>query len=247
MLSLTESTNTLRKIVERTKKQKESLQHISDSESSLGLDCFNLDDGEQKELVKFSGQDSPATASTVDIFQFNQQMVIDSLPVPTNITEPTFNLPNSLFTFSISGVYPTNLLEELVQSSSTPHSQEPQIPMIHKSNQDRSIDFFLRFHRENINEFHHFIYHDYHKFCTTTLMIMVEQSDALRDAVVAFSALIYSIKIDRSARVQAFLYYTLALRQLRIILDQDGMDVEECYMAVATALQLASFDVFTTS
>ena len=241
------STNTLRKIVEQTKKQKENPQHVSDSESTSDLDWFNVDVGIQTGLAKFADQDSPATASTVDLVQFDQQMIIDSPKVPADITEDTFDPPNSLFSFSISGDS-SSFLEELVQSSSsTLHSQELQIPMTLKSNKDHSVHFFLRFHHENVNEFHRFIYHDYHKFCTTTLMAMVEQSGALRDAVAAFSALIYSMKIDRSARVQAFTYYTLALRELRIILDQDTMDIEECHLAVTTALQLASFDAFSTS
>ena len=78
-------------------------------------------------------------------------------------------------------------------------------------------------------------------------MAMIQQPSALRDAVVAFSALIYSMKIDRSARVLAFLYYTSALQQLRVLLDQVTLSVDECHMAIATALQLASFDVFTVS
>ena len=76
---------------------------------------------------------------------------------------------------------------------------------------------------------------------------MVEQSNALCDAVVAFSALVYSMKIDHSARVQAFLYYTSALQQLRVLLDQTIMNVDEYHIAIATALQLASFDVFIIS
>ena len=78
-------------------------------------------------------------------------------------------------------------------------------------------------------------------------MIMIEQPNALRDAVVAFSALVYSMEIDRSARVVAFLYYTSALQQLRVLLDQVTLNIDECHMALATALQLASFDVFTIS
>ena len=74
---------------------------------------------------------------------------------------------------------------------------------------------------------------------------MIEHSDALRNAVVAFSALIYSVKIDRSTRVLAFSYYALALQQLRILLDQITMNVDECHMSMATALQLACFDVIT--
>lgn len=226
-----------RKIVQQSKK--EDPQHVSDSESTLDDGCFNIDDSEQTGLVKFSGEDSSDTASTVDLFQFDQQALIDSV----NLSR--INPSNSLFTFPFSGVYPSTFLDGFAQSSSRPNTQELQIPSTLNSIQDSF--FFLRFHHKNINEFHRFVYHDYHKFCTTTLMVMVEQSGALRDAVVAFSALIYSMEIDRSVRAQAFMYYASALRQLRIILDQDRMDVEECHMAVATALQLASFDVFLTS
>ena len=72
-------------------------------------------------------------------------------------------------------------------------------------------------------------------------MVMIEQSNALRDAVVAFSALIYSMKIDRSARVLAFLYYTSALQQLRVLLDQVTLNVDECHMALATAVTIGFF------
>ena len=78
-------------------------------------------------------------------------------------------------------------------------------------------------------------------------MVMIEQSNALRDAVVAFSALIYSMKIDRSTRVLAFWCYTSAIQQLRVLLNRVTLSVDECHMALATALQLASFDVFTIS
>ena len=146
----------------------------------------------------------------------------------------------------MSGVDSLPLHEGLVQYS-TETSRPIQIPTVLRSTRDYPVQFFLSFHQENINEFHYFCYHDYRKFCTTTLMTMVQQSDALLNAVVAFSALIYSIKIDRSARVQAFSYYALALQQLRILLDQITMNVDEYHMTIATALQLACFDVIALS
>lgn len=87
------------------------------------------------------------------------------------------------------------------------------------------------------------MYFDYRKLCTMTLLAMAEVSDTLRHAVVAFSALIYSMKVDRAAREQAFLYYAIALKQLRSLLDKSPMTVEERHIAIATALQLSAFDV----
>lgn len=74
---------------------------------------------------------------------------------------------------------------------------------------------------------------------------MAQGSDALRHAVVAFSALIYSIKGDRTAREQAFENYELSLQQLRVLLDKAPMTIEERQAATVTALQLATFDVLT--
>jgi len=92
-------------------------------------------------------------------------------------------------------------------------------------------------------ESHYCLYYDYNKFITTTLLAMAEGSIALRHAVVAFSALIYSIKADRIAREQAFEHYELSIQQLRVLLDKAPMTAEERQAATATALELASFDV----
>jgi hypothetical protein len=74
---------------------------------------------------------------------------------------------------------------------------------------------------------------------------MAEESDALRHAIVAFSALIYSMKVDRSAREQAFLYYSMSLQQFRVHLDDYPMTAAENHIAIAIALQLSSFDVYS--
>lgn len=73
---------------------------------------------------------------------------------------------------------------------------------------------------------------------------MAEQSNALEHAVVAFSALIYSINVHQGVRALAFLYYSKALQELRALLDKTDMDLQDCFTAVATALQLSSFDVY---
>jgi len=230
------------KILVGVKETLENRQHSNGSESMLNFDVLNVVDRSQKVVMKVLAQGSSATTSSVNLFRSNQQMLIDPLRTPANGTKYFYNPPSSLIPLSVSGIRPRHFL---VQSSA--NARAIQIPTIPKSIRDRFIQFFLNFHQENINEFHYFCYYDYQKFCTRTLMVMVDQSNALRDAVVAFSALIYSIKIDRSARVQAFLYYTSALKQLRALLDQVTLNVDECHMAIATALQLASFDVFTIS
>ena len=117
------------------------------------------------------------------------------------------------------------------------------IPHAPKSVRSHSVQFFLAFHRETITEAHYFRYYDFHKLCTRILLVMAERSDALRHAVVAFSALIYSMRIDRTAREQAFLYYAMSIQQLRLLLSETALDGEASHIAVATALQLSSFDV----
>ena len=235
------------KVIEGSK-EKEDRSSSRGSEFAENRDVFCVDNGTQKVIVKFPEQDSSPTASSVDPFQLDQQFPICFLRAIADNEESLYSSSNLLVTSFISGVNSFPLHGELVQSSTDTHpARSIQIPTVLRSTRDYRVQFFLSFHQENINEFHYFCYHDYRKFCTTTLMTMVEQSDALRNAVVAFSALIYSVKIDRSARVQAFSYYALALQQLRILLDQITMNVDECHMAIATALQLACFDVITNS
>ena len=65
---------------------------------------------------------------------------------------------------------------------------------------------------------HYFRWHDYPKLCTEIILVMAEHSEALQHAVVAFSALIYSIKVHQGVRVLAFLYYSKAMQELRLLL-----------------------------
>ena len=72
---------------------------------------------------------------------------------------------------------------------------------------------------------------------------MAEQCDALRYAMIAFSAVIYSIaNIDLSARERAFVYYAQSLQKLRLLLGT-GLTGSEHQSAIATVLQLGTFDV----
>ena len=222
----------------------ENRQQSNDSESVLDFDLVDIDDRTQKVIMKFSTQGSSTTTSSIDLFQSDQQMLIDSSRAPV-ITESLYIPPNPILP-SISAIHPSYSYQGIVRSSThTLSARAIQIPTIPKSIRECYTQFFINFHQGNINEFHYFCFYDYHKFCTTTLLVMTEQPNALRDAVVAFSALIYSTKIDRSVKVLAFLYYTSALQKLRVLLDRIPLSVDECHMALATVLQLASFDVIT--
>jgi hypothetical protein len=71
---------------------------------------------------------------------------------------------------------------------------------------------------------------------------MAEHFEPLQLAVVSFSALLYSLKINPDARETAFVFYALALQRLREVLNQP-LNSREIHSVVATALQLSSFDV----
>ena len=73
---------------------------------------------------------------------------------------------------------------------------------------------------------------------------MAERSNALRDSMVAFAALVYSMKLPGAARHVAFVYYASAMRELRKLLNKVPMSIDECQIALATALQLSSLDVY---
>ena len=189
-----------------------------------------------------------------DFSEYKQGSVIDFLPSPSPPVEDVLMTPpTELFfaapflTFSPkSGVNAFNYPPDLPKRNS--ETLSPKTSSIRKAIslpplQSYSVQFFLAFHRETVTEAHYFRWYDYPKLCTKTMLAMAKQSDALRHSIVAFSALIYSCKIRQSAREVAFLYYTMALQELRLLLNKSPMDMEECLTAVATALQLASFDV----
>jgi len=104
---------------------------------------------------------------------------------------------------------------------------------------------YLQFHRERIIAAHYFWHYDYHEFCTKTILQLAENSVTLHHAVVAFSALIYSVKFNYApARDYALAYYHWALKSFQVLLPGIVMGPSEQYVtALATALQLAAFDV----
>lgn len=206
---------------------------------------------EQSSLVRFSsssGAESPSTSTShgndAYSFDFDQQMLIDSLTPPAFMNEPVRNLfdpPIPPLDFTISGLTPTDFSQSLQLRSPTqlsiPRSLSPQ------GTRPLNEAFYLQYHREAISEAHYFRWYDYNKFCTKTIFTMADESQSMRHALIAFSALIYSIKIHHSARVDAFLYYSKALIELHQLLGKSPMELWECQAAIATALQLSSFDV----
>jgi hypothetical protein len=106
-----------------------------------------------------------------------------------------------------------------------------------------SVQFFLNYHHETITEANYFRWQDYPKFCTKLMFAMSEKSDSLRFAMVSFSALVYSNKIQPAVRELAIVYYAKTLQELQLVLYETDMDLEGCFTAVATALQLSLFDV----
>src|SRR5947207_410363 len=120
------------------------------------------------------------------------------------------------------------------------------IPRSPKSNRHYLVDYFFKFHLEVISSAHYFMYFDYIQLCKCWLPAMAVPSIALQYAVVAFSALVHSMKFFSTARSFAFFYYGKALKELNRLLD-GPLSAEDCNVAIATALQLSSFDVSAQS
>ena len=230
---------------------------LSDSESSLNLELSDdeYDDGSQpKVLVRFASASSNESVSSdyasdyLNSLQFDQQSSIDPCGVSIDCAEPLsplFDPSSQAYTLSIPEAGPTIYGEGLI-TMSTPRSlssKTSRIPRPLRYGRNPQVQMFLAFHRTTVTESHYFLYFDYRKLCTHTLLAMAEESEALRNSVVAFSALIYSIKVDPSARQQALSFYAVALKELRDLLDRLPLNSGECHAAIATALQLASFDV----
>jgi hypothetical protein len=116
------------------------------------------------------------------------------------------------------------------------------IPRSPESNRHHLVDFFLKYHLEVISPGHYFLYYDYIELCKCWLPAMAATSLALRHALVAFSALVYSYKGAGMARQVAFFYYAMALKEMRQFLEGSSIP-EECNVAIAAALQLSSFEV----
>jgi hypothetical protein len=125
----------------------------------------------------------------------------------------------------------------------TPMSFETTlIPRSPSSTRHPTTEFYLAYHRQCINGYYYYSYYDYGQLFTKGLLAMAEQSNALYFGLIAFSALIYALRIDPTARHAAYGFYTLTVQELRLLLDQP-MDRVECQIATVCAMQLSSFDV----
>ena len=190
---------------------------------------------------------SSDTQDQFSMLQLDQQMVIDSLTPPSCPVEPFFTPPVTYVFSTISGLSPTRYSQSL-QIGSPSQPVFTSVPCFARMNSPQSsrpqaVQFFLNYHHHTITEAHYFRWHDLPKFFTRLIFSLAEESSALRHSLVAFSALIYSIKVHQGVRVLAFMYYAKALQELRLLLNETSMTLTECYVAVATALQLSSFDV----
>jgi hypothetical protein len=216
----------------------------TESTATISESC----DSTNSELVKFSSpsrkeSSSGAQNEPFDPTQIDEKMVIESLISPPYPIEPLFT-PVALI---MSGLTPTTYSQAL-QSQHAPLSITESMLCIPQSisphgTRSQPVQFFLQYHQETITEAHYLRWYDYSKLCTVIIFTLAETADALQHAMVAFSTLIYSIKVNHRAREMAFLYYSVALRQLRLLLDKPTLDMADCFAAVATALQLSSFDV----
>jgi hypothetical protein len=107
------------------------------------------------------------------------------------------------------------------------------------------LEFYIRYHEEKIFYVHYFLFHDHPLFFKNDLHAIARSFTPLSYAVAAFSALILSVKVKGAGhRETAFWYYSLALRELRELLEAAPSSLQSDFFGmVCTVLQLASFDV----
>lgn len=173
---------------------------------------------------------------------FNDWYFDDPFPPALRPISPHFSLP--VFQFAIPGEHGLAVQNTQLSCTSSWAStlmclRPPPMPV-----RAPTEAFFLQYHRETITANHYFCYYDYKQRFTHMLFSMAEQCDALRFAMIAFSAVIYSIaNLDVSARERAFVYYAKSLQGLQGLLEQFPTGYEEHQAAIATVLQLGTFDV----
>ena len=225
----------------------------------------DFDDFEEEEasnssaIVKFSSALSPhSSTDSSDAFEslhLDEQMVIDSL-APPPFVEPLFS-PSPIVLATVPGVSPATYCQtlqppllplfDLSTKTLDLSISDPGLSILRPSSRFFSVGPLMKYHQQNISYAHYFRYFDYPKLYSETILAMAQQSDALLHAVAAFSALIWSIKTDPSYREPAFWLYSGACVELKRVISNPKMDSTDCHFAVATALQLASFDVGSIS
>ena len=219
----------------------------ANSSQPIGLDEEIETIRDRSFVVRFSSSssnDSPeAEPDPFANIEVDQRMLLDSLS-PVDTAES--GIKPSYLDFSISGMSPSTFCEDILTQMSSRDGSDTlaiRIPRPPKSTRKQPNQFFLAFHRETVSYAHYFLFHDHQQLCNKSLYMVSEQFNPLRHAMVAFSALIYSMQINPSARTQAFLYYAVTLQELQKVLDRLPDSVAEYQGILATALQLSTFDV----
>lgn len=173
---------------------------------------FELD--ERKSVVKFA---SAVTLETLDIL---------TRDTPDAPMAPRFSLHPD---YPGSSAGPWDVFEpEGFEALVVPRPVSPH--------QCKAVRFFLNFHRETITSAHDFRWYDYPRLHTELIFAMGEESDALQYAICAFSALVYSVRVQQPIKELAFAFYAKALQQLR-------RSIDSSLVAVATSLELCAFEV----
>lgn len=223
--------------------RRQSLSSESSQEQQQSPES-NQDSPDKQSIGNGNRISSPETdpAEQFMNLDYDEQMVLGCLgPEPS----PDASASISFGTFSIIGPDPQSYSRQLRNSQSNETIQaKPGRQLSPAASRIQSTLFFLDYYRKVVREYHYFLYHDHQKLSTETLLAMAEQSSALKNSMVAFAALVYSMRIPGAARHIAFVYYAIALKELRQQLDEYPMSIEQCQRAVATALQLSSIDVY---
>jgi hypothetical protein len=204
--------------------------------------------------VAVTTDSSPDSVSDEEAAQilFQKDVVLSTSPTELEPFSNRFYDGNSTFPLLSEAVHPFSpdfqfpVFEfEPVDAPWSPPPSFPELMRIRSPMPFRTPveTYFLQYHRETITACHYFCYYDYKQRFSNMLFSMAEQSDALRYAMIAFSAVIYSIvNVDLSARERAFVYYAQSLQRLRLLLEE-GPTGHEHQSAIATVLQLGTFDV----
>lgn len=201
-------------------------------------------------MVAFSSALAPASSSHNGHFlewNLDRQTMSDPAVSNSDPMESQFN-PRTMTSSTVPGAGPADVIRGIQQQTTKSHVMSMtgrSIPQLTppRPKQSRSVQFFLKYHRDTVTEAHYLRFYDYRKFFTKIIFSIVEESEALQDAIVAFSSLIYSLKVEPRVKEFAFTYYAKALQGLRSLLNETTLDMKLCFTAVATALQLSTFDV----
>jgi Fungal specific transcription factor domain len=227
----------------------------SDSDESLE---FSEDEFDASPIVRFSSASSfespPPKSPREPVFTglpLYHDLSAENLDLARDLSEPLFHASTSTIALSEPSLSPKQF-PETTFFREPDYSEKDTSPgficiphCISPVQQDFSKIFYLDYHRENITEFHYFRYYDHHKYNINILFQMADNSVALFHAIVAFSALLYSMNNQGSPGEDAFEYYDSSLREFRRLLEMPLLDDEDIHVAIATALQLSSFDVST--